>query len=114
VSTVLGIEEESTMDGNDDRIIKLADHMPADMRYVEPSTFLMSTDCRVNYILTEGNKLLDAHELEVLKRGVKFREYGDVSADNMIGSKTTHGHLMTLIGYDSGRIEHAHIEGGEP
>jgi hypothetical protein len=80
--------------------------MPADMRYVEPSTFLMSTDCRVNYILTVGNKLLDVHEREVLKAGAKFREYGDVSADNMIGSKTTRGHLLTLIGYNTGRIEH--------
>jgi hypothetical protein len=57
VSTVFGIEEESTVDNN---VIKLADRMPVDMRNVEPSTFLMSTDCRVNYILTVGNKLLDA------------------------------------------------------
>jgi hypothetical protein len=75
VSTELGIEEESTMDGNDDRIIKLADRMPADMRYVAPSTFL-STDCRVNYILTEGS--------------AKFRQYGDVGADHLDADRLQH------------------------
>jgi hypothetical protein len=35
-------------DNNDDNVIKLADHMPVDTRYVEPSMrFLMSTDCVV-------------------------------------------------------------------
>jgi hypothetical protein len=101
---VLGIEEGSTVDDN---VIKLADHMPADMRYFEPSSFLNDTaGCRVDYILTVGNKLLDAHEREVIKTGAKFRHYGHMSADNMIGSKTTRGDLMTLISFDSGRIEH--------
>jgi hypothetical protein len=53
VSTVFGIEEESTLDDN---VINLADRMPADMTCVERSTFLMGTDCRVDYIFTEGNK----------------------------------------------------------
>ena len=77
------------------------------LRNVEPSmTFLMSTDCLVQSILTASNTLLDAHELEALKRGARFRHYGDISADIMIGSKTTRGHQLTCIGHDSGKIEH--------
>ena len=69
-----------------DDIIKFADHVPADMRYVVPTSFLMSTDCVVRL------QLLDAHEREVLKHGAKFRHYGESSADIMIGSQTTRGY----------------------
>jgi hypothetical protein len=58
--------------------------------------FLMSTDALVSSeILTIGNSLLDAHELEALRAGAR-----------MIGSITTCGYLTTLRDHQSGEIEH--------
>ena len=66
--------------------------VPNDMRHVEPDASMMSTaGCRVDYILTVSNKLLDLHELECVKAGAKFRWFGHMSAAHMIGSKTTRG-----------------------
>jgi hypothetical protein len=77
----------------------------AEHRYVVPESFLMSTaGCRVDYILTVGNKLLDAHEREVIKAGGQYTWFGQMSAGTMIGSKTTAGDLLTFI--NSGKIEH--------
>ena len=82
--------------------------VPNDMRHVEPEAFLMSTaGCRVDYILTAGNKLLDAHEIEVIKAGGRFLHFGSHSADNLIGSKTTRGELCSFLLQDPVRIEHS-------
>jgi hypothetical protein len=81
--------------------------VPSGMRHVVPESFLMSTaGCRVDYILTVGNRLLDAHEREVIKAGAKFRWYGHMSADNMLGSKTTRGGLLTYFHPDTAQIIH--------
>jgi hypothetical protein len=80
--------------------------MPAGLRYVEPSSFLVSSDCRVDYVLTVGNRLLDAHEREVIKAGAVFRHYGKMSADNMIGSETSRGYLSSWIDDRTWQIVH--------
>jgi hypothetical protein len=77
--------------------------MSAD-RDIEISDFLLAPGCRVSSVLTVGNALLDAHEREVIKAGGKYTWFGNMSADNMIGSKTTRGDLLTFI--NSGKIEH--------
>jgi hypothetical protein len=66
-------------------------------RYVEPEAFLCAAGCRISPVLTVGNALLDAHELERIKAGAKFRWYGHMSADTMIGSKTSRGDLTSYI-----------------
>jgi hypothetical protein len=74
---------------------------------IQPESFLMSTaGCCVEYVLTVSNRLLDMHELEAIKRGAKFRHFGDTSAETLIGSKTTRGDLCSYINPDTGRIEH--------
>jgi hypothetical protein len=63
-----------------------------------------STGCLVHHVLTVGHVLIDAHEREMMRAGALFRVFGDISADVMIGSKTTRGDLLTVLD-DSGRIE---------
>jgi hypothetical protein len=68
---------------------------------------MQAEGCRAYQILTKGNALIDAHEREALKRGAKFTLFGNISASNMLGSKTTVGDLLTLVSHDSGQIEHS-------
>jgi hypothetical protein len=49
---------------DDDNVIKLADHMPADMGYVEPSPFLMS---RAPPAVTSADRLLVQRYVELLR-----------------------------------------------
>ena len=78
--------------------------MSTDDRHIEPSEFLLAPGRRVSRVLTVGNRLIDAHEREVIKAGGKYRWFGHTSADNMIGSKTNRGDLLTYI--NSGQIDH--------
>jgi hypothetical protein len=87
----------------------IPDDVPADLRrdlrYVVPESFLRSTaGCRVEYILTADNRLLDSHEREAIRAGARFTYFGSESAADLIGSRTTRGHLCSYM--DAGRIVH--------
>jgi hypothetical protein len=56
--------------------------------------------------LSRAAQLLDAHEIEALKRGATFVWYGHCSADTMIGSKTSRGYLTSYIHPDTALIVH--------
>ena len=59
--------------------------VPRDMRLVYPSPSLTSsTGCRMHYILTVGNVLIDAHELAAMRAGAKFTDFGYCSGDTLI------------------------------
>ena len=92
---------------SEDNIVPFQPREP-EPRHVRPLDMLMpSSGCLVHDVLTVSNALIDCHEREVLKAGALFQVFGNISADTMIGSKTTRGDLLTLISHDSGEIEHS-------
>jgi len=80
-------------------IIKFADHVPADMRYVVPTSFLMSTDCGLQAPGRPRARSPQARrQIPPLRR---------VERRYLIGSQTMRGYLTTYIHYETRRIEHA-------